>query len=204
MRSITTLSGLLLCGLLAIGTSAETPGPEELVRDATTHVLEALRADPELMKDNARLYDLVDQAVLPHFDFARMSQRVLGKYWRSASEEQRQRFVEQFKRLLVNTYAHALAEYRDEDVKFLPSRARSDDDTSVRTEVGQSGAPPIPITYEMYRTDGGWQAYDVSIDGVSLVINYRSTFSTEIRRNGIDGLIGRLDRHNAGRKSTAE
>ena len=126
-----------------------------------------------------------------------MSQRVLGKYWNRATPEQQAQFVGEFQVLLVRTYATALKEYSEQTIEFLSTRERDGgEEVTVRTQITQAGAPPIPINYEMYRKDDAWKVFDVSIDGVSLVINYRSTFSSEIRRNGVDGLIARLNKHN--------
>ncbi|MCP5153898.1 MAG: ABC transporter substrate-binding protein [Ectothiorhodospiraceae bacterium] len=177
---------------------ADEPPAQTLVRDTTDKVVSALKRERDAIEaDPERLYTLVDEIVLPHFDFVRMSQRVLGKYWRDASDEQQQRFAREFQALLVRTYATALQEYRDQTIRFLPSRERpGGDEVSVRTEVEQPGGPPIPISYEMTRVGEAWKVFDVAIDGVSLVINYRSTFANEIRQKGIDGLIERLQAHN--------
>jgi phospholipid transport system substrate-binding protein len=125
-----------------------------------------------------------------------MSQWVLGVHWRNATPAQRDAFVTQFEDLLVRTYSRALVDYRNQKVAFLPARARSADEVTVRASIDQGSGPAIPIAYEMYRTDAGWKVYDVAIDGVSLVINYRSSFGQEIRRGGIDGLIQRLAEKN--------
>lgn len=177
---------------------------EAVVRVTSERVFEALNEHREaIRKDPSRIYSIVDQWIVPHFDFERMSQRVLGKFWHRATKEQRTRFSAQFQTLLVHTYAAALREYKNEEVEYLPSRQRQGGEVSVRTQIIQSGSPPIPIQYEMYQSADGWKVYDVSIDGVSLVINYRSTFASEIRSNGLDGLIERLVEHNQNRRSAS-
>ena len=140
--------------------------------------------------------------MLPYFDFERMSQRVLGKDWRRASPAQRERFADEFEALLVRTYASAAREFSTRPVQFLPLRANAEGTlATVRTSIVADGGTTIPINYEMYESENGWKVYDVSIDGVSLVINYRTTFSREIRAGGIDQLIERLSRHNDGRQT---
>jgi phospholipid transport system substrate-binding protein len=192
---------MLLAAVLSFSVSANTEvTPEALVKDTTDKVLEVLKKEKAQIDENpGLLYGIVDEYIIPHFDFRRMSQRVLGKYWHRASEEQQKNFVSQFQTLLVQTYGAALREYSDQKIEFLASRSR-DGEVSVRTQIVQSGSPPIPIQYEMYKPDGEWKIYDVSIDGVSLVINYRSTFASEIRSSGVDGLIERLAEHNQRRR----
>lgn len=189
------LSGVL--ALLLLGASLASPAAaddaQSIVRETTEKVLEALRSEGDTLKDDPkRLHAIIEQLILPHFDFRQMSQWVLGPHWRNASAEQRDAFVEQFEALLVRTYSSALVDYRNQRVNYLPARERSADEVTVRAIINQGGGPTIPIAYEMYRSDTGWKVYDVAIDGVSLVINYRSSFGHEIRRNGIDGLIQRL------------
>ena len=186
--------------LLAAPAAAAVESDSEaqaVVRDTTDRVLAVLRAEKDSLKtDPGRLYGLVQEVILPRFDFERMSRWVLGRHWRAASQPQRAAFVDQFETLLVRTYSQALLSYRDQTVRFEPSRVRSESEVTVRANIDQGGGPAIPISYEMYKTDGGWKVYDVSVNGVSLVINYRSSFSQEVTRNGIDGLIQRLDERN--------
>jgi len=195
---IQRLALTLLAAILSFGVAANTElTPEALVKDTTEKVLGALEKEKELIaQDPGLIYGIVDEYILPHFDFQRMSQRVLGKYWHRATDEQQRKFVSQFQNLLVHTYGAALREYSDQKIEFLATRSRDDGEVSVRTQIVQGGSPPIPIQYEMYKPAGAWKIYDISIDGVSLVINYRSTFAAEIRSNGVDGLIERLVKHN--------
>lgn len=177
-----------------------TPGnisPQELVRDTSSRMLSALRDEREVIVSNpGRLYELVADIVLPYFDFERMSQWVLGKNWRTATPEQRVRFVEQFRRLLVRTYGTALSDYADEKIIYLPHSDSGDSvKVTVRTEIEQGGST-IPIHYSMYNSKDGWKVYDVAISGVSLVTNYRSTFSSIIRGEGMDSLIDQLVKRN--------
>lgn len=195
------LRGALVALLLlpaAVGAASDI-SPQELVRDTSSRMLVALRDEQQaIAADHERLYELVAEIVLPYFDFVRMSQWVLGHHWRAATAEQRDRFVEQFRILLVRTYGSALSEYADEKIIYLPFVEPGDATTvTVRTEIEQVGAP-IPIAYSMYRSPDGWKVYDVAISGVSLVTNYRSTFGSIIRKEGMDSLIQQMtDRNNA-------
>lgn len=193
MKSVLSLmSGLVMLAAAAAAPAANDDA-QSIVRETTHKVLEALRSDGDTLKDDPRrLHGIIEQLVLPHFDFRQMSQWVLGPHWRNASAAQRDAFVEQFEALLVRTYSRALVDYRNQKVDFLPVRERSADEVTVRAAIDQGGGPAIPIAYEMHRTEAGWKVYDVVIDGVSLVINYRSSFIQEIRRSGVDGLIQRL------------
>jgi phospholipid transport system substrate-binding protein len=175
--------------------SAATSDPLTLVQESTDKMLTAIKAErAEIDRDNARLFALVEDIVLPHFDFQRMSKLVLAKYWNRASDDQRRRFIDEFRFLLVRTYATAMLEYTDQKIVYLPFRAQpGDTDVVVQTEVEQVGGFPIPIDYKFALDNGAWKVYEVSIDGVGLVINYRSSFATEIRgKEGLEGLINKL------------
>ncbi|MFP5504929.1 MAG: phospholipid-binding protein MlaC [Gammaproteobacteria bacterium] len=173
--------------------------PETLVRQTSERMLAVLKEQHDVIKaEPARLYGLVDDIVLPHFDFERMARWVLGKNWRQATPEQQRRFVVEFRNLLVRTYGTALLEYNDQQVRFLPLRMPADaQEVTVRTEVQKPGGMPITINYSMFRRDDGWKVYDVVIDGISLVSNYRTDFSAQIRSGGIDALIAKLAERNA-------
>ncbi len=192
---------LVLLLLVCVRATAQEVTPLEVVRDTSSRMLTALHNErARITQDSERLYELVAEIVLPYFDFRRMSQWVLGRNWRAATEQQRERFVEQFRILLVRTYGRALSEYSDEKVVYLPFDAGNEvDRVTVRTEIEQHGGAPIPISYSMYLTANGWKVYDVSISGVSLVTNYRSSFGSIIRKDGMDSLIKQLsDRNGAG------
>ncbi len=190
------LLGLALNSAVAVAGDLD---PESLVRQTSDRMLVVLKEQHDLIQaEPERLYGLVDDIVLPHFDFERMARWVLGKHWKRASPDQQQRFVNEFRTLLVRTYGTALLEYRDQQIKFLPLRmAEGSEDVTVRTEVVKPGGVPIPISYSMFHRADGWKVYDVAIDGISLVSNYRSSFSTEIKDQGMDKLIQRLVERNA-------
>jgi len=192
---------LLLAGLLFVWAQAGSAelSPQGLVRDTSSRVLDALQKEKEVIQKNpGRLHELVAEIVLPYFDFRRMSQWVLGKYWQTATPNQREQFVQEFQSLLVRTYSRALSGYAGEKVNYLPLEvAEGTGRVSVQTEIAQAGNNPIPVTYYMYLQDGGWKVYDVAINGISLVMNYRSSFGRTIREDGMDTLIEQLVKLNA-------
>ncbi|HMM47694.1 MAG TPA: ABC transporter substrate-binding protein [Thiobacillaceae bacterium] len=185
---------LALATALALTTgpayAADTP-PDELARATTHEVLEILKQDKDMKSgDIEKVYRLVEAKVLPNFDFNRMTQLALGKHWPRATAKQKQALVTEFRNLLVRTYSTSLTAYTNQTVEFKPLAMKPDaTDVTVRSEIRQPGGLPIPIDYSMYKTAFGWKVYDVAIDGVSLVTNYRASFSNTIRQNGIDGLI---------------
>jgi phospholipid transport system substrate-binding protein len=190
---------ILVLTLLVVASSAYAmQNPQDLVRATSDQVLAEVKARKQELDENPGIiYGLVDDIVLPRFDFARMSQLVLGKYWRRATDEQKEMFIIQFREMLVRTYATALLNYSGQEVKYLPSRkVEGATEVTIYTEVGEGGAPAIPINYDLYQINGEWKVFDVVIDGVSLVSNYRTSFSSQIRRYRLDGLIKKLEQHN--------
>lgn len=185
-----------IVALLWLGPSAQAQvPPDQIAREQTTHIIDLVKANrAAYAKDYRKLYAMVDEQVLPHFDFRVMAKSVLGRHWREATEEQRARFIEEFRDLLVRTYATALLKYNDEEFRFLPLSMKPGDTTAVvRSEVVPGGgAPPVAIHYSFYVSGSAWKVYDVVIEGVSLVTNYRSTYSQRIQANGLDGLIQSL------------
>ncbi|MEJ2575427.1 MAG: ABC transporter substrate-binding protein [Gammaproteobacteria bacterium] len=194
---IRVFKGVMLALVLGLPVLAQAEDPAELVRDTADQVLaEVGRNKAELDRDPSGIYDMVQSMVVPHFDFARMSQAALGRHWRDASDEQRVRLTREFQELLVRTYAVALLSYSGQPIRYLPVRIPDDaQDVMIPTRV-EAGGPPVPIDYRLYLADNGWKVYDVVIDGVSMVTNYRSTFATQVRRSGIDGLIEQLAERN--------
>lgn len=187
---------VLIVALLWLGPSAQAQvPPDQIAREQTTHIIDLVKANrAAYAKDYRKLYAMVDEQVLPHFDFRVMAKSVLGRHWRDATEEQRARFIVEFRDLLVRTYATALLKYNDEQFRFLPFNTKPGDTTAVvRSEVvSGGGAPPVAIHYSFYVSDSTWKVYDVAIEGVSLVTNYRSTYSQRIQTDGLDGLIQSL------------
>ncbi len=189
---------LLLPGIIVAATAADSD-PYVLVKETSERMLSVLRKQREQLKKNPDLiYGLVDDIVIPHFDFTRMSRWVLGKYWRQATPDQRQRFANEFRTLLVKTYATSLLEFIDDKFQYPPLRMKPDaKKVTVKTDVIRSGAAPVRVEYRLFKNkDGNWKAYDVLVEGISLVANYRSSFAEEIRQGGLDKLISRLEKHN--------
>ena len=177
-------------------------GPEDLVRKTAEDVLFAIKADEEIQKgDKEKIYKLAEEKILPNFDFERVARLVLGRAWRSASDEQKKEFIVQFRTLLLKTYAVALSKYKDHVIEFKPTRMSDTDEiVIVKTEITQSGGQPIRVNYALSKNSGKWLVFDIVIEGVSLVTNYRSQFSSEIKRNGMDALIKKLSKKNKGKK----
>ena len=177
-------------------------GPEELVKKTAEDVLFAIKADEEIQKGNKeKIYQLAEEKILPNFDFERVARLVLGRAWRSASDEQKKGFIVEFRTLLLKTYAVALSKYKDQTIEFKPTRMSDTDEiVIVKSEITQSGGQPIRVNYALSKNSGKWLVFDIVIEGVSLVTNYRSQFSSEIRRNGMDTLIKKLAKKNKGKK----
>jgi len=188
-------AGLIL--LLALPAMAAS-GPEQLVRQTSENVIAEIRANLDSYKsDPKKVYKLVDELVLPHFDFAAMTDLALGRHKDKVSATQRPAIIAEFRQLLVRTYSSALFEYTDQEMIYLPMEGNEADGmVIVRTEIEQAGGFPIPINYELRLGDGGWKVFDVSVDEVSLVTNYRSSFARAIKKDGIDGLIQTLQERN--------
>lgn len=194
LRSLLPLCAAALCGLA----SGQETAPDALVKSVTTEVLELIAKDKEIGSGTrAKLVEVVEAKVLPHFNFTSMTALAMGQSWGKATPEQKKLMVAQFKTLLVRTYASALAAYRDQRFDYRPLRARpTDTDVTVSVRVLQSGAQPLSIDYSMEKTAAGWKVYDVMVGGVSLVANYRTEFNSTVREAGIDGLIKSLQAKN--------
>ncbi len=177
-------------------------GPEELVKKTAEDVIFAIKADQEIQKGNKeKIYKLAEEKILPNFDFEKVARLVLGRAWRSASKEQKKGFIVEFRTLLLKTYAVALSKYKDQKIEFKPTRMSEEDEiVIVKSEIIQSGTQPIRVNYALSKSSGKWLVFDIVIEGVSLVTNYRSQFSSEIRRNGMDTLIKKLAKKNKGKK----
>lgn len=199
---------LSLCLMLSVGSvlAADLVAPDVLVRGVSSDVLTIVRQDQAIRAgDTRRVTDLVEEKVLPHFNFRRMTMLAVGKDWRQATPEQQAKLVEVFRTLLVRTYSNALTQYRDQTIDYKPLRASASDTmVRVQTEIRQAGAQPVQIDYALEKTDRGWKVFDVIVAGVSLVTNYRGTFAQEVRAGGIDGLIRSLQAKTRELDSTSE
>jgi phospholipid transport system substrate-binding protein len=192
---------LALCLSLGLNLPAvaDDVPPDVLARTTSQEVLAVLKADKDIQRgDLSKIYELVEAKVLPNFDFNRMTQLAMGRHWPKASAQQKQVLVAEFRNLLVRTYATSLTEFGGQSVEFKNFSMKPDDtEVVVRSEIRQPGGQPISIDYSMYKTAFGWKVYDVTIDNVSLVTNYRATFANSIRQSGIDGLIKTLSAQSA-------
>jgi len=184
---------ILLAGLIGAPAGAADVTPDELVRVTAQDVITLLKQEQKEAAGQKKLVELVEAKVLPHFDFVRMTRLAVGKNWRSASPEQQQNLVREFRTLLVRTYSSALDNYRDQQIQVKPLKLDSSDtQVTVKTQILQPGAQPVEIDYAMQKTPNGWKVFDVIVAGASLVTNYRSTFDQQIAEVGIDGLIKSL------------
>ena len=206
--SMTRISGWLAAAVLsvaAVGAHAQAKAPDALIKEVSTDVLDAVKADKSIQSGDIRkVTALVDQKVMPYVNFQRMTSQAVGRYWRQATPEQQKRLQDEFKLLLVRTYSGALSQVSAEQtVELKPTRAQpTDNEVVVRTEIRGKG-DPIQLDYRLEKAADTWKIYDVNVMGVWLVENYRNSFAQEIGANGIDGLIAKLAERNkaAGAKS---
>lgn len=199
------LLGLLTAFLFSLPVGAAEMAPDVLVKSVTNEVLDTVRQDKDIRNGNSKkVLELVETKILPHFDFFHMTRLALGREARQATPEQMKVLVEEFRTLLVRTYSKALTEYRDQEIVFKPFKmAPNETDVRVRTEVKQTGGKPVSIDYYLEKGSNGWKVYDIEVAGASLVTNYRSTFSQEIQKGGIDGLIKTLQEKNKAGEAVA-
>jgi phospholipid transport system substrate-binding protein len=193
---------LMLCLLLAFGPAAPAwaqSAPEDLIRNLSTDVIDSVKADKAIQAgDVARIVALVDAKVMPHVDFQRMTASAVGRNWRSATPEQQKRLQEEFKILLVRSYAGALTQVKDQTVQLKPMRgSAAENEVVVRTEIKGKGEP-VQLDYRLEKTGDAWRIYDVNVLGVWLVEQYRTAFNQDIAAVGIDGLIAKLVERNKG------
>jgi phospholipid transport system substrate-binding protein len=174
--------------------AADTLAPDVLAKTVTEEVLTIIRADKDIQAGNQKkVLDLVETRIVPHFNFFGMTRIALGKNWNQANAEQRKALTQEFRTLLVRTYTTAFTQYKNQTVEYRPLRlAPGDNDVVVKSFIRQPSGQPIAVDYSMEKTDAGWKVYNLKIEGISLVENYRNTFNTEIQKGGIDGLITTL------------
>jgi len=197
MTARNLISGALLAAALWLAGPAaaqENLAPDVLVKNVTLEVVDLIAKDKEIRAGSrAKLIQLIEAKVLPHFNFTSMTALAMGQSWNKASAEQKKRLTEEFRVLLVRTYASALAAYSEQKLEFRPLRAKpTDTDVTVQVRVLQPGSQPVPIDYSMEKTATGWKVYDVMVGGVSLVANYRTEFNNVVRESGVEGLIKSL------------
>lgn len=198
LKSIKQWSAMVALTLIGMVAMAQE-SPEQVIRDTSDKMIAALQKDKAALQANPdRIYGLVEQILVPRFDFETISQWTMGRTWREATPDQRQRFSAEFKRLLINAYAGVLLEYTDEKINIrpLPQGAASQNDVTVRTEIVSSKRNPVAINYSMTKSGSRWLVYDVVVEGVSIVKNYRSEVRELVDSQGIDGMINTLKMKN--------
>ena len=206
MKLMKTVAGLagwigvvwLLAANLSIAMADEALAPPQQVIQKTADQLQVSLQKPEYKTDFKKATVLVDQIINPHIDFDRVAILVLGKHWRTATALQKERFKQEFRLLLVRTYTTAFTEYSNWKIRYLPLDESTDRKVLVKTEILQSGGKPVAINYRMVQEGGDWKVYDVLIEGISLLQNYRISFNDEIEQGGLDQLIAHLAERNAG------
>jgi len=175
----------------------DTSNPDALVKTVTQQVMDQIKGDKTIQGgDISKITQLVNEKILPYTDFRRTTQLAMGRNWRTATPEQQQQVIEQFKTLLIRTYSGALAQVRDQQIQYKPFRANPDDtDVVVRSTVLNNGQP-IELDYRLYKTAQGWRVYDINVLGAWLIQAYQQQFQEKIQQGGVDGLIQFLSQRN--------
>ena len=189
---------LALMFFLAFPVFAQEAGPEELVKKITDDVMAAIKSDKDLAAgDRQKAVKLAEAKILPHVDFEEATRLAVGRGWSQASPEQKKRLVSEFRNMLVRTYSNAISAYEGQTMKVLPSRVKpGESDATVRNQFIRPGGKPVLIDYSMKKGDKGWKIYDIVVEGVSLVLTYRSEFDAIVKQDGVDGLVKRLAQKN--------
>ena len=202
MRALATILVLITSGLVVSADNAASaqaqPGPSEVVESAARSMLNGLDANrAAYKKDPAKVGELVEMYLLPHFDIQYSARLVLGKHWATATPEQRERFATAFYHTLVDNYGSALAEFTSDRLKVYPTKVEPNADrASVRTEVTRDNGDKVPVSYSLRKTDDGWKAWDVVIEGISYVKSFREDFGAAIDQQGLDAVIERIEKGN--------
>lgn len=196
-----SLYSLLFAFFVMSGSAvAQDAGPDALVKKVTDDVLTVVRQDKDIQNGNTKkAIELVEAKVSPHFNFQHMTALAMGRDWSkpTTTPEQKKRLTEEFKTLLVRTYSNSLTSYKNQTVVYKPTKLQgAETDVVVKTEILQPGNKPVQLDYALEKTADGWKVYDVMVAGISLVTNYRDTFTQEVRANNIDGLITMLANKN--------
>ena len=199
LRSLVLAGALAALALPPTSRAQEVLPPDALVKNVTLEVVDILRKDKEMQSDRKKLVALVDAKIVPHFNFTSMTASAVGNNWSKATPEQKAKLTDEFRTLMVRTYASSIASFRDQKFDFRPLRAKpTDTDVTVNVRVIQSGAESVKIDYDMEKTARGWKVWDVRVADISLTANYRTEFSNIVRDSGIDGLIKALHAKNTG------
>ncbi len=189
----------ILISFVPAAAAQQDAGPEQLVQKITEEVLTAIKSDQQLARgDKVKAIKLAEEKVLPYIDFEEATRLAVGRAWSQASPEQRKKLVSEFRNMLVRTYSNAIEAYQGQSLKVLPSRKQdAKDEATVRAQFMRPGAPPLPMEFQMRKTGSDWKVYDIAVEGISLVLTYRSEFDSVVKQEGIDGLIKRLSQKNA-------
>lgn len=200
MRIMTSrvLQVIAFWAIFVLAAAAQELGPEDLVKKVTQEVLDAIKSDKQLAAgDKRRAIKLAEEKVLPHVDFEEATRLAVGRGWAQATPEQRKKLVTEFRNMLVRTYSNAITAYEGQTMKVMPVRMKpGDTDVTVHNQFIRPGGKPVLLDYSMRKTDSGWKIYDIVVEGVSLVLTYRSEFDAVVKQEGIDGLIKRLAQKN--------
>lgn len=198
MKTSFGIAVLLSMLLLAPTTWAIETSPDILVDNTAQEILAIIKQDKDIQSGNkAKILEQVETKILPHFNFARMTRLAMGKNWSKATPQQQQELEKQFRTLLVRTYYKALSVYSHHTIKVVPLNTMvGDTNVTVKTQVMQSHGPTVTINYSMEKTSSGWKVYDITVSGISLVINYRGSFNSQIRKGGVEGLLKTLSEKN--------
>ena len=199
MKLATLALSFLLSFLTTVPALAQDLAPDELVRKVTADVLDSIKSDKQLQAgDRRKALALAEQKILPHVDFREAARLATGKAWQGATPEQQERIVSEFRTMLVRIYSNAIGVYKGQEMKVLPVHlAPGATEVTVRNQYVKSGQPPVPVEYAMKKKPEGWMIYDITVEGVSLVLTYRAEFDAITRTAGVDGLIKRMHEKNA-------
>jgi phospholipid transport system substrate-binding protein len=192
---------IIVLALFGFSTAApgQGPGPEELVQKVTEEVMAAIKDDKQLASgDKQKAMKLAEEKVLPYVDFEEATRLAVGRAWSQATPEQKKKLVSEFRNMLVRTYSNAIEAYEGQTLKVLPSRGKPEgkDEATVRAQFVRAGGKPLPIEFQMRKVGSDWKVYDIAVEGISLVLTYRSEFDAVVKQNGIDGLVKRLSEKN--------
>jgi phospholipid transport system substrate-binding protein len=198
-QSFAAVSLAAVATFAVVTAASAQDAPDALVKKVSDDVIAAIKSDKDVQSgNNAKILALVDAKVLPHFDFTRMTRLAMGRNWQAANPEQQTALVKEFRTLLVKTYSTALSQYKDQSIEVKPFRADGKEtDVVVKSSISGGPGGKIPLDYAMEKQAGGWKIYDVLVDGVSLVTNYRSSFNQQVQQGGVDGLLKSLQQRNA-------
>lgn len=187
---------MLVFGIAIQSVFAESLPPDQLVRDTASATLTEIRQrSDELSKNPEQLYSLVEDRLVPHFDINLIARQVLGRYWTQATPEQRARFSSAFRRMLIRTYAKALLAFKDDNFEWTPANLSPDaTEAVVKSTVVRGNGTALSVSYKMHRVDDQWLVNDITIDGVSLVTNYRGIFVNEVKKSSVEDVVDRLEK----------